>query len=92
VKTDHHAPAMVRLRLRPARRPPRLAFGNQETPAPQPEPSASNDVDRFKRAQDRVLARYALRAQSRFVRLRAPALRAHVLAAGRGDPLILRHG
>jgi pimeloyl-ACP methyl ester carboxylesterase len=71
-----------------------LAFGNQETPFPQSEsePSAPNGLNRFKRAQNRVLARYALRAQSRFVGLREPALRAHVLAAGRGHPVVLIHG
>lgn len=69
-----------------------LAFGNQELPATQSGPSGSNDLDRFKRAQDRVLVRYALRAQSRSVRLREPALRAHVLAAGRGQPVVLIHG
>ena len=50
------------------------------------------EVARYRRAQERVLAKYAVEARSRSVRLRTPALQAHVLVAGRGEPLVLIHG
>jgi pimeloyl-ACP methyl ester carboxylesterase len=50
------------------------------------------ETKRFKNAQSRALAKYEVEAQSRFLHLRRPALKAHVLVAGRGDPVILIHG
>jgi pimeloyl-ACP methyl ester carboxylesterase len=50
------------------------------------------EVHRYRRAQQRLLVKYGVRARSRFIRLRKPALRAYVLVAGRGEPLVLIHG
>jgi pimeloyl-ACP methyl ester carboxylesterase len=49
-------------------------------------------TQRFRSAQERALAKYRVQAQSRFVSLSKPALKVHVLAAGRGDPVVLIHG
>lgn len=48
--------------------------------------------ERFRRAQDALLARHQVAAVSRFVQLPDPAVRAHVLEAGAGEPAVLIHG
>src|SRR6478672_12065940 len=50
------------------------------------------ETERFRIAQSRALAKYRLEAQSRLLALKNPALKVHVLVAGRGDPLLLLHG
>jgi pimeloyl-ACP methyl ester carboxylesterase len=50
------------------------------------------EVDRYRRAQERALAKFGVHAQSRFVPLHKPALTAHVLEVGHGDPVVLIHG
>src|SRR5215207_8093710 len=50
------------------------------------------EVDRFKIAQRQLLLRYGVSARSRYVKLGKPALTAHVLEAGRGEPVLLLHG
>lgn len=47
---------------------------------------------RFEELQGKLLAHYGVEARSRFVHLTSPALRAHVLEAGRGEPVIMLHG
>src|SRR5713226_8564033 len=65
-------------------------LGDQEGPV---IPLAGGpEVETFKRAQKRVLEKFHVRAQLRFVSLRTPALRAHVLAAGHGDSVVMVHG
>jgi pimeloyl-ACP methyl ester carboxylesterase len=54
--------------------------------------AAGPEIERFKRVQERVLAKYAVAARSRFIRLHKPTLTAHVLEAGKGEPLVLIHG
>src|SRR5215216_6279068 len=49
-------------------------------------------VDGYKKAQARALAKFKVAAHSRYVKLPALALTAHVLEAGRGDPVVLIHG
>jgi len=50
------------------------------------------EVDAFKKAQDALLKKYGVRAKSRYVKLKKPALTAHVLEAGQGEPVLLIHG
>jgi pimeloyl-ACP methyl ester carboxylesterase len=47
---------------------------------------------RFAALQERVLALYGVDAASRFVKLRRPAIRLHVLDGGRGEPALILHG
>lgn len=49
-------------------------------------------ADAFVRAQERVLARYGVAAESRFVDAPSIGGRAHVLAAGEGPPVLLLNG
>lgn len=49
-------------------------------------------VERFRGLQGRFLAACGVKASSRFVELAKPAMRAHVLEAGAGEPLLLLHG
>lgn len=46
----------------------------------------------FEQAQERVLSSFGIAARSRYVQLQAPPLRAHVLEAGTGEPVVLLHG
>ncbi len=46
----------------------------------------------FARMQGLLLDHYGVKAESRYLALREPAMRAHVLDAGRGEPLVLIHG
>jgi pimeloyl-ACP methyl ester carboxylesterase len=50
------------------------------------------EVDAFKKAQDRLLAKDHVTARSRFVKLPKPPLSVHVLEGGKGDPVLLIHG
>lgn len=58
--------------------------------------SADDDLPpaaaRFAEVQRQLLDYYGVRAESRFVPLREPAMRAHVLEAGEGEPMVIRHG
>lgn len=49
-------------------------------------------VGRFIELQDRVLRRYGVKAESRHVRIARPAMRVHLLVAGRGRPAVILHG
>jgi pimeloyl-ACP methyl ester carboxylesterase len=49
-------------------------------------------IHRFMELQSQVLDHYGVRAASRFVALNRPPMRAHVLEAGAGEPLIILHG
>ena len=46
----------------------------------------------FTERQQALLDHYGTRAESTFVELRDPALQAHVLHAGRGEPVVMVHG
>lgn len=46
----------------------------------------------FARMQGLLLDHYGVKAESRYLALREPAMRAHVLDAGQGEPLVLIHG
>lgn len=50
------------------------------------------EVDAFKEAQGRLLAKDHVTARSRFVRLPKPPLSVHVLVGGEGAPVLLIHG
>ena len=50
------------------------------------------EVDQFKIAQEKLLRRYAVSARSQFLKLEKPALTAHFLEAGRGEPVLFLHG
>lgn len=52
----------------------------------------SPEVDNYKKAQALSLARFKVSAQSRFVNIPMLSLTAHVLEAGRGNPVVLVHG
>lgn len=47
---------------------------------------------RFVELQSQLLAHYGVRATSRFVELAEPRMRAHVLDAGAGEPVLVFHG
>lgn len=51
-------------------------------------PAAAQFID----LQGKLLQHYGVRAKSRYVRLKEPAMRAHVLEAGEGEPLVIFHG
>lgn len=53
---------------------------------------SGSEVDRFKEAEQRLLARYHLLARSRFVRIRSAQLPMHVLEVGTGQPVLMLHG
>jgi pimeloyl-ACP methyl ester carboxylesterase len=67
-----------------------MSFGYQANPVSPLEDGP--ETERFRNAQRRALAKYKVEAQSRFLALNKPALKVHVLVAGRGDPVILIHG
>lgn len=50
------------------------------------------EVDAFKKAQERLLAKDRVTARSHFLKLPKPPLSVHVLEGGRGDPVLLIHG
>ena len=54
-----------------------------------PEDAAT---DHFLELQGKLLDFYHVNATSRFVELKRPAMRAHVLEAGAGEPVVLFHG
>ncbi len=49
-------------------------------------------IRRFIELQEKLLGFYGVRATSRFVELTKPRMRAHVLEAGEGEPLVIFHG
>jgi pimeloyl-ACP methyl ester carboxylesterase len=49
-------------------------------------------TQRFVELQGRLLALYGVSATSRFLELAKPRMRAHVLDAGEGEPVLLYHG
>jgi len=56
--------------------------------AAQQDPAVAQFID----LQGRLLDHYKVRASSRFVDLAQPPMRAHVLEAGQGHPLVIFHG
>jgi pimeloyl-ACP methyl ester carboxylesterase len=64
---------------------------NQATMARE-DGAAAEAARRFVELQSQVLAYYGVKATSRFVELARPAMRAHVLEAGQGQPVVLFHG
>jgi pimeloyl-ACP methyl ester carboxylesterase len=54
--------------------------------------AAASATQRFVELQGRLLAHYGVDATSRFVELAEPRMRAHVLDAGKGEPVLLYHG
>ena len=49
-------------------------------------------AERFRRLQEVVLAGSGVAATSRFIDVRTPSLRVHLLEAGAGDPVLMIHG
>jgi pimeloyl-ACP methyl ester carboxylesterase len=49
-------------------------------------------IERFVALEGQLLAHYGVQATSRFVQLDQPRMRAHVLEAGAGEPVVLLHG
>ncbi len=47
---------------------------------------------RFIELQQKLLDHYGVQARSRYVHLKEPRLRAHVLEAGQGQPVVIFHG
>src|SRR5262245_14921696 len=58
----------------------------------QAEPPPGPEVDAFKKAQDALLAKYRVKAKSRYLKVKTPQTTVHVLEAGQGKPLLLIHG
>lgn len=54
--------------------------------------AAVDAIERFTRLQGEFLRSCSVNARSRFVDLARPAMRAHVLEAGAGEPVVLLHG
>jgi pimeloyl-ACP methyl ester carboxylesterase len=52
----------------------------------------SPEIDQFKKAQQVLLNKYGVKTESKYLKLDRPPLTAHVLEAGRGDPVLLLHG
>jgi 2-hydroxy-6-oxonona-2,4-dienedioate hydrolase len=52
----------------------------------------SPEIDAFRMAQQQLLKKYGVSAKSRFIKLRQPALTAHLLEAGRGEAVLMLHG
>jgi pimeloyl-ACP methyl ester carboxylesterase len=50
------------------------------------------EVEAYKAAQEKLLRRYAIAAESRYANVKKPALKAHVLVAGQGEPVLMLHG
>ncbi len=63
-----------------------------DAPRPMAPGAHRVEAEAFKDAQAALLRKYGVAARSRFVDLRRPVLSAHLLEAGRGDPLLLLHG
>ena len=57
-----------------------------------PVVTAADPTQRFVALQQQLLDHYGVRATSRFLRLRLPHMRVHVLEAGQGRPLLIFHG
>lgn len=51
-----------------------------------------NTIEQFTELQGRFLDACEVKATSRFLDLRKPAMRAHLIEAGAGEPLLLLHG
>jgi pimeloyl-ACP methyl ester carboxylesterase len=49
-------------------------------------------AERFRRLEETVLAESGVTATSRFIDVRTPPLRVHLLEAGTGDPVLMVHG
>ena len=52
----------------------------------------TDNINRFIELQGRLLNHYGVEAESRFVNLRQPKIRIHVLEAGEGEPVVIFHG
>jgi len=50
------------------------------------------DTTAYEAAEQRLLARYGVRAQTRWVELREPRMRVRLLEAGEGEPVLFIHG
>ena len=54
---------------------------------------ASNpEIKFYKKAQQKLLLKYSLRAKSRYIKLAKPQIKAHILEAGKGAPVVMLHG
>lgn len=53
---------------------------------------SSAAAERFRRLQDAALAETGVATTSRFIDVRTPPLRVHLLEAGAGDPVLMIHG
>ncbi len=54
--------------------------------------TAHGAAERFRRLQDAAIAETGVATTSRFIDIRTPPLRVHLLEAGAGDPLLMLHG
>lgn len=59
---------------------------------PKKENNHSPEIEQFKIAQQNLLNKYNVEARSKYVKLNSPAMTAHILEAGRGDPVLMLHG
>lgn len=50
------------------------------------------EVEEFKKAQQKLLDKYAVSARSSYLKLTKPTFTAHLLEAGQGDPVLMLHG
>ncbi|MBE7556017.1 MAG: alpha/beta fold hydrolase [Anaerolineales bacterium] len=53
---------------------------------------ADTAQQRFIELQQKLLDHYGVQAKSRYVHLQEPRLRAHILEAGQGEPVVIFHG
>lgn len=52
----------------------------------------NNEIETFRKAQQKLLLKYHVSARSAYINLSAPRLKIHVLEAGHGEPVVMLHG
>jgi pimeloyl-ACP methyl ester carboxylesterase len=65
-----------------------LYFGKHSLPKERDEAAE----ERFRKAQDALFAQVSLHAAERYLEVRDPSLRLHVIECGSGDPVVFVHG
>lgn len=59
---------------------------------PKKDNNDSPEVEQFKKTQQNLLNKYNVVTSSKYVKLNAPSMTAHILEAGKGEPVLMLHG